>query len=370
MASNNLYDIYVLLRNNAIQTRRFFTHQENHNHEDKVSLMQPNKNLEDIEMGISGSNTEMEYEIPKWLDIVEEVNYGITKIKQKVKELDTLHQQQSSRPTFDEYSPLENEIQSKSHQLVQMLSHCQTLAKKLSSFSTVYSPKSEKSLHKNITSYLVTTLCELTSAFRLSQSNYLKQIERRKTIYSDIMNLDDYSHKSHLTNKVDTIISSSDTAIMQETAVIMTEKESNRSNNSQPKNSYQFDPDILETNFQTNHQIMIQDQKQSKAPLFLLEQEENFYAIREKEVQNLVKSITDLNVIFKDLSQIVVEQGTLVDRIDYNMEKSSAIVASGLSQLTRASAYQKSYSHKKFICILLLAFLVVFMAILLILFKI
>ena len=42
---------------------------------------------------------------------------------------------------------------------------------------------------------------------------------------------------------------------------------------------------------------------------------------REEELRNLLKSIEELNSIFKDISILVIEQGTILDRIDYNIER-------------------------------------------------
>ena len=41
---------------------------------------------------------------------------------------------------------------------------------------------------------------------------------------------------------------------------------------------------------------------------------------RDVEIQNLVKGINDLAVIFKELSVLVIDQGNILDRIDYNIE--------------------------------------------------
>jgi hypothetical protein len=42
---------------------------------------------------------------------------------------------------------------------------------------------------------------------------------------------------------------------------------------------------------------------------------------RDKEIQQIARSIEELSQIFKELAILVIDQGTILDRIDYNMEQ-------------------------------------------------
>ena len=62
---------------------------------------------------------------------------------------------------------------------------------------------------------------------------------------------------------------------------------------------------------------------------------------RDREVVKIVGSIHDLGIIMKDLSTMVVEQGTVLDRIDHQLQETSSAVEQGVSQLRRAEKSQR-----------------------------
>eukprot|EP00614_Pseudopedinella_elastica_P001912 CAMPEP_0172603888 /NCGR_PEP_ID=MMETSP1068-20121228/24099_1 /TAXON_ID=35684 /ORGANISM="Pseudopedinella elastica, Strain CCMP716" /LENGTH=496 /DNA_ID=CAMNT_0013405767 /DNA_START=63 /DNA_END=1553 /DNA_ORIENTATION=+ len=76
-------------------------------------------------------------------------------------------------------------------------------------------------------------------------------------------------------------------------------------------------------------------------------------AQRDHEINTLVESIEELSTIFKELAVLVIDQGTVLDRIDYNMEQAVEKVEDGVVQLVKAEEYQKSARPRYCICVLL-----------------
>lgn len=63
---------------------------------------------------------------------------------------------------------------------------------------------------------------------------------------------------------------------------------------------------------------------------------------KDKEIEELAESVRDLAVLFKELSTLVIEQGTIIDRIDYNVETALVSTQKGRKHLVSARKAQKS----------------------------
>jgi syntaxin 16 len=88
---------------------------------------------------------------------------------------------------------------------------------------------------------------------------------------------------------------------------------------------------------------------------------------RDREVRNILTSIADLAQIMKDLSTLVIDQGTILDRIDYNMEQVSLKVEEGVGQLVKAEKSQRQ--SRMIMCIMFLVVAVIVMLLFVILQK-
>lgn len=164
-------------------------------------------------------------------------------------------------------------------------------------------------------------LQELSSQFRGTQNNYLRQLqsrEDRSKVYFENQNMGD-------------------------------------------EDFYTQENDSIDDYFVNSKQVTQQQ-------LLLLEEENTKFAQeREQEINMIVKSIVDLNVIFKDLSQMVADQGTILDRIDFNIEQTHVQVQEGYKQLQKADAYQRK--NRKMCAIIVLAAVTIVLLFILIIVK-
>lgn len=311
MATRSLTDIYFLMRNNAITNKNIF--HDNSYSDDRTAL------VIDLDSGSAKTASKLP---PDWTNEVEEIQYEMTKLKNKLKELSALHDKHLNRPTMNDNVDEEKIIDQLTQELTQVLGQNQMKVRKISirSKSVEFTTSTEKRLIKNVISNLATALQDLTTSFRTSQNKYLKKIQSRKERSNMLFDTSEYSSSSAL----------------------MTEE-----------NFYDED----DANLLNLRQDQLQVQRVNKQKI----------DEREKEITHVVKSIQDLNEIFKDLATMIVDQGTVLDRIDYNIEKVSTHVDHGLVELQKAQKYQKA--NKKMYCIGILLIIFVLMFLLLVLTK-
>ncbi len=77
---------------------------------------------------------------------------------------------------------------------------------------------------------------------------------------------------------------------------------------------------------------------------------------RDKELREVLKSVVELADIFKEMNTMIIEQGTMLDRIDYNLVKTNEHLKQGGANLEKAQRWQKLGGLT--ICIMLLVLFV------------
>ena len=93
---------------------------------------------------------------------------------------------------------------------------------------------------------------------------------------------------------------------------------------------------------------------------FQLKEQKRVQYARSKEIDEIVKATNDLATLFKELSVLVIEQGTILDRIDYNIEDSLQHAKKGKVHLVEAKKASES-TRARNIMLWLVAFILLFL---------
>ena len=87
---------------------------------------------------------------------------------------------------------------------------------------------------------------------------------------------------------------------------------------------------------------------------------------KDSQLNILLNNVNDLAQIFKDMQNLVTEQGSILDRIDYNIDIASTNVTSGKKSIVKANQYHKNNCFRNLIVVLLVC---IFIEALLLIFK-
>ena len=100
--------------------------------------------------------------------------------------------------------------------------------------------------------------------------------------------------------------------------------------------------------------------------LFEVEKQEEMKVdkIKNDEIQKLADNFTQLAEIFKELNLLIVDQGTILDRIDYSLSQGKDNTAKANTELIKAENHQKCTRATS--CLLILVVLIVLLLMILI----
>ena len=132
---------------------------------------------------------------------------------------------------------------------------------------------------------------------------------------------------------------------------------------------------LNENNYLNSYKIFGGEKKKDEEILDEDDSNNNFFQInegneilkkRDKEINILLESIIDLSSLFKDMQNLIQEQGTILDRIDYNIDQAFDNTKKAYSHLKKANEHMKNNCFFKSIILLMI---IIFIESVLIMFK-
>ncbi|KAI1611510.1 syntaxin 16 [Exophiala viscosa] len=246
---------------------------------------------------------EMDLLPPRWMDIQEEVNDVLKNITLKAAKLEMLHSKHVL-PGFDDEAVKqqeEREIERLTTEITRSFQECQKAIKRIEIMvrdarQAGTLQKGDEVMAQNIQVALASRVQEVSATFRKKQSNYLNS--RSSTPVQN-----PYSDPALMESDADKSFSQS---TLQQTA---------------------------QKRFRSNDTAIAQ---------------------REQEINDIAKGIIELADIFRDLQGMVIDQGTMLDRIDYNVERMTTDVKGAEKELIVATNYQRRNTKRKILLLLLL----------------
>lgn len=260
---------------------------------------------------------EMDLLPPRWADVSDEVTELLADIASQSQKLERLHQKHVLPGFNDEETKKaeENEIERLTQAITRGFHECGRCIQRIEQMvregkANGQMSRAEETMAKNIKVSLAGRVQEASAGFRKKQSAYLKKLRGMAGLASPI----------------------------------------ERGSTPLAGGSY-TDPSILESDAdRTYSQSALQAPTHQK----LLNSNDAAISQREREIEEIAQGIIDLADLFRDLQTMVIDQGTMLDRIDYNVECMSRDVKAAEKELKTAEGYQKKTTKRKIIFLLLL----------------
>ncbi|CEL05406.1 Putative SNARE protein TLG2/Syntaxin 16 [Aspergillus calidoustus] len=258
---------------------------------------------------------EMDVLPPRWVDVQEEVTELLEDIAQKSAQLDKLHHKHLLPGFGDEDVRKQDErvIERYTQDITRGFHECQKLVQRIELM--VHEAKQQggvssgdETMAKNIQISLASRVQDASARFRKKQSTYLRKLR----------GLEDSASQ----------FDRSPTPV---------------------QNSY-TDPSLMESDADKSFSQTTLMQTTQR----MTGQNDAVILQREREINDIAKGIIELSDIFRELQTMVIDQGTMLDRIDYNVERMHTDVQSAQKELNVATNYQRRTTKRKVILLLIL----------------
>jgi len=248
---------------------------------------------------------------PQWVDIVDSIQADVNIIREKLQDLHHLHEDRLKVSFGEDEKEKEKEIDILTHEITRLIKRSDNNIKRIATVGNAPGtnlPKEERLVRLNVMRNLALTLHGLSKDFRHAQKAFLGRVQGQEEVGSHFFTDDN-----------------GDSSLSFEEAV---------------------------------------ERGLNEKQLLELKDMEKHATEREKEILNIARSINDLAAIFRELNVLVIEQGTILDRIDYNVEQTLVKVKEGVVQLKEADDYSKKARTLK--CIVALVLIIIILVAILI----
>ncbi|RYP47084.1 hypothetical protein DL768_006811 [Monosporascus sp. mg162] len=283
---------------------------------------------------------EMDVLPPRWADVGDEVSELLGDIARKSQALERLHQKHVL-PGFNDDDDLgarraeEGEIERLTQAITRGFHDCHCAIQRIDRIvreSGDTMTRAEEVMAKNVQVSLAARVQEASANFRKKQSAYLKKLRGMSGL--------------SVTSPIPGDRSSTPVGGASGTGT------------STSSSAYAADPSLLESDADRSYsqsalrQATIHQQQQQQ--LRAGNRNDAAIAQREREIEDIAQGIIELSDLFRDLHTMVIDQGTMLDRIDYNVERMAVDVKAADRELVVAAGYQRRTTKRRLILLLLL----------------